>query len=136
MGITTGTTATTYDPAANVSRLQMAAFLSRSVDGVLKRGSRRAAINKFWTPQNDAVVALTSVGVVPGLIACDGADLWSGVAPANVVVRVRGSDGNAGDLTGRPCVWRPVRDGRIFVMALVARESLPIDRLSRLIRDD
>ena len=31
LGITTGTTATTYDPGANVSRLQMAAFLSRTV---------------------------------------------------------------------------------------------------------
>src|SRR5215471_13604816 len=44
LGITTGTTATTYSPADNVTRLQMAAFLSRSVDGVLKRGSRRAAL--------------------------------------------------------------------------------------------
>ena len=41
LGITTGTSPTTYDPTANVSRLQMAAFLSRTVDGVLKRGSRR-----------------------------------------------------------------------------------------------
>src|SRR5262249_26820548 len=49
LGITTGVTATTYDPAGNVTRLQMAAFLSRSVDGVLKRGSRRAALNQFWT---------------------------------------------------------------------------------------
>jgi hypothetical protein len=37
LGITTGTTATTYDPASSVTRLQMAAFLSRTVDGVLKR---------------------------------------------------------------------------------------------------
>ncbi|HKA35605.1 MAG TPA: S-layer homology domain-containing protein [Thermoanaerobaculia bacterium] len=36
LGITTGTTATTYDPSSNVSRLQMAAFLSRTVDGVLR----------------------------------------------------------------------------------------------------
>src|SRR5262249_47637964 len=52
LGITTGTTATTYDPASNVSRLQMAAFLSRTVDGVLKRGSRRAILDQFWTTQN------------------------------------------------------------------------------------
>ena len=52
LGITTGTTPTTYDPGGNVSRLQMAAFLSRTVDGVLKRGSRRAALNQFWTPRN------------------------------------------------------------------------------------
>ncbi len=34
LGITTGTTPTTYDPVSSVSRLQMAAFLSRSVDAV------------------------------------------------------------------------------------------------------
>src|SRR5262249_8729200 len=55
LGITTGTTATTYDPTANVSRLQMAAFLSRTVDGVLKRGSRRATLDQFWTTQNSTV---------------------------------------------------------------------------------
>ncbi len=52
LGITTGTTPTTHDPASSVSRLQMAAFLSRSVDGVLKRGSRRAPLDQFWTTQN------------------------------------------------------------------------------------
>src|SRR4249920_885024 len=51
LGITTGTTATTYDPSGNVSRLQMAAFLSRGVDGILRRGSRRAALARFGTPQ-------------------------------------------------------------------------------------
>ena len=52
LGITTGTTPTTYDPAGNVTRLQMAAFLSRTVDGVVRRGSRRAALNQFWTGQH------------------------------------------------------------------------------------
>src|SRR6266508_2194318 len=46
IGITTGTSPTTYDPTSSVSRLQMAAFLSRTVDGTLKRGGRRAALNK------------------------------------------------------------------------------------------
>src|SRR5262245_55136273 len=54
LGITTGTTATTYDPAGNVTRLQMAAFLSRSVDGVLRRGSRRASLGQFWTNGGNA----------------------------------------------------------------------------------
>ena len=36
VGITIGTTPTTYDPSSNVTRLQMAAFLSRTVDGVLE----------------------------------------------------------------------------------------------------
>src|SRR5262249_56626918 len=72
-GITTGTTATTYDPAGNVTRLQMAAFLSRTVDGALKRGSRRAALDRFWTPQNETVLGLTTVGAAPQMPACDGA---------------------------------------------------------------
>ncbi|HKF43295.1 MAG TPA: S-layer homology domain-containing protein, partial [Thermoanaerobaculia bacterium] len=60
LGITTGTTATTYDPTGNVTRLQMAAFLSRTVDGVVNRASRRAALGQFWTPQNDSVLSISS----------------------------------------------------------------------------
>src|SRR5215831_12499808 len=47
LGITTGTTPTTYDPASTVSRLQMAAFLSRTVEGVTKRQSLRTVENRF-----------------------------------------------------------------------------------------
>src|SRR5512144_1569382 len=57
LGITTGTTPTTYDPSSAVNRLQMAAFLSRSVDGVLKRGSRRAALDQFWTTKSSTVLS-------------------------------------------------------------------------------
>src|SRR5215467_4631848 len=92
LGITTGTTATTYDPASNVTRLQMAAFLSRTVDRTLQRGSRRAALNQFWTTQDTSAIALTTVGTMPHLVACDGADVW---VPSNTdgnVTRVRASD--------------------------------------------
>src|SRR5580765_451089 len=61
LGITTGTTPTTYDPASDVTRLQMAAFLSRTVDRVLQRGSRRAALNQFWTTQAPANLGMTSI---------------------------------------------------------------------------
>ena len=92
LGITTGTTATTYDPTANVTRLQMAAFLSRTVDGVLKRGSRRAILDQFWTTQNSTVLGITTVGAGPRLLHSDGADIW--VANTDgTVSRVRGSDG-------------------------------------------
>ena len=92
LGITTGTTATTYDPASNVSRLQMAAFLSRTVDGVLKRGSRRAVLDQFWTTQNATVLGMTTVGANPQAVRSDGADLW---VPnfGGTVARVRASDG-------------------------------------------
>src|SRR5262245_44600705 len=76
LGITTGTSPTTYDPSANVSRLQMAAFLSRTVDGVLKRGSRRAALDHFWTTQNSTVLGLTTVPNGAQWVQSDGADVW------------------------------------------------------------
>lgn len=93
LGITTGTTPTTYDPTANVSRLQMAAFLSRSVDGVLKRGNARAALDQFWTPKTAFVLGLTTVGTNPRLVATDGADIWVANSSDATVSRVRGSDG-------------------------------------------
>jgi hypothetical protein len=95
-GITTGTTATSYDPTANVSRLQMAAFLSRSVDGILKRGSRRAILDQFWTTQNSTVLGITTLGGAftnPRAVRSDGADLWVGNFNANTISRVRASDG-------------------------------------------
>ena len=41
-GLTNGTTATTYSPGNNVTRDQMAAFITRTQDSALKRGSHRA----------------------------------------------------------------------------------------------
>ena len=93
LGITTGTTPTTYDPSGNVTRIQMAAFLSRTVDGVLKRGGRRAAMDQFWTPQNETILAPTTIGGGPALIRSDGTDLWVANTTDNSVARARGSDG-------------------------------------------
>jgi hypothetical protein len=94
LGITTGTTPTTYDPTSNVNRLQMAAFLSRSVDGVLKRGGRRAALDQYWTTQNDTVLGLTTVGFSPQLLKSDGADIWvANASGGGTVSRVRANDG-------------------------------------------
>ena len=93
VGITTGTTPTTYDPAANVSRLQMAAFLSRTVDGVLTRGSRRAPLKQFAAPQVGDFLATTTVGSSPFFVECDGTDVWVGNGGSGTVSRVRGSDG-------------------------------------------
>jgi hypothetical protein len=93
LGITVGTTPTTYDPSGDVTRLQMAAFLSRTVDRALLRGSRRAALDQFWTPQNETVLDPTTVGSGPALIRSDGADLWVANTTGNSVARARGSDG-------------------------------------------
>ena len=94
LGITTGTTATTYDPAANVSRLQMAAFLSRTVDGVLKRGSRRSALNRFSIPKNGDVLDVTTVGSAAAYPVADGLDIWVPNSLDASVSRVRASDGS------------------------------------------
>jgi hypothetical protein len=91
LGITNGTTPTTYSPSDNVTRLQMAAFLSRTVDGVLRRGSRRAALDQFWALQTTPFVDVTTVGNSPGVPASDGSDVW---VPNfdGTVSRVRASD--------------------------------------------
>ena len=94
LGITTGTTPTTFDPDGHVTRLQMAAFLSRSVDGILRRGSRRALLKKFWTPQNALVLGATTFGAgEPIAAACDGRDIWAADGNSETAWRVRGSDG-------------------------------------------
>jgi hypothetical protein len=49
-GLTNGTSATAYSPTQNVTREQMAAFITRTMDQSLKRGSQRAVTKKWWTP--------------------------------------------------------------------------------------
>ena len=107
MGITTGTTATTYDPTGNVSRLQMAAFLSRTVDGVLKRGTRRAALDHLW----NAATQVTTVGNAPIGVKSDGADVWVANSGSGTVSRVRASDGKLLE------TWTGSTQGRAVVCA-------------------
>jgi hypothetical protein len=120
LAITTGTTPTTYDPSSNVSRLQMAAFLSRTVDRTLQRGGRRAALNQYWTPQNAVSLALTTVGGSPEWVQSDGDDLWVTNYSPGTVSRIRGSDGRrletwtgAGNTSGAAAVI--VAMGRVVV---------------------
>jgi hypothetical protein len=93
LGITTGVNPTTYAPDDAVTRLQMAGFLSRTVDRVLQRGSRRSAARQYWTPQNNTLLGGTTIGGGGlRLVESDGADLWVSTL-FDTVVRVRGSDG-------------------------------------------
>src|SRR6185503_18586215 len=103
-------TPATYSPADNVTRLQMAAFLSRTVDGVLKRGSRRAALRKFWTTQGEASLGLTTVGANPLGVEFDGLDIW--VANIDTVSRVRASDGKLLE------TWTGAINARYLVLAM------------------
>src|SRR5258707_344149 len=93
-GLSNGTTSTTYSPGNNVPREQMAAFVTRTMDQSLKRGSRRAAQDQYWTPTilPDSL-GLTTVGNIPELVESDGADLWVANYSSNTVSRVRASDG-------------------------------------------
>jgi hypothetical protein len=94
-GLTNGTGPTTFDPSSNVPRVQMAAFVTRTLDQSLLRGSRRAALNQWWnsTPHFDAGFGVTTVGSSPQLIQSDGADVWVPNYGSSTVSRVRGSDG-------------------------------------------
>jgi hypothetical protein len=90
LGITTGTTPATYDPSSPVTRLQMAAFLSRTVDRTLQRGSRRAALEQHWTTQAPANLGITNLPANPRFVRSDGEDLWAAM-DIGTVVRVHAS---------------------------------------------
>ena len=125
LGITTGTTPTTYEPASPVSRLQMAAFLSRTVDMTVKRGSPRAPLNRFWTPQVVAALDVTTVGSTAAYPVSDGLDVWV-PATGGVVSRVRTSDGSLlGTWTGADAATGALSAmGKIFVTGSLATGSL------------
>jgi hypothetical protein len=96
-GLTNGTTATTYSPTQTVTREQMAAFISRTMDQALKRGSRKAVTKKWWTPQDANSLTLADVGVFPVSVEFDGTDLWVASNGSGSVMRIRSSDGKVLD---------------------------------------
>lgn len=97
LGITLGTSATTYDPNANVPREQMAAFIARDFDRTAARTSRRGALNQWWTttPHYDQGLGRSDTGFFPSLVASDGTDVWIASADGigGKVSRVHGSTG-------------------------------------------
>jgi hypothetical protein len=120
-GLTNGTTATTYSPANTVTREQMAAFITRTQDSALKRGSNRAALDQWWTQVTLPSSATTQVGSQPLLVRSDGNDLW--VANfGGTVSRVRASDGKLLETwTGATGAWGVlVARGRIFVIGRIS----------------
>ena len=92
-GLTNGTSPTTYNPSDPVNREQMAAFITRTLDQSLKRGSNRAVLDQFWTSQGSNNLISTTVGSSPALVKSDGADLWVANQGSSTVARVRSSDG-------------------------------------------
>jgi hypothetical protein len=116
-GLTNGTSATTYSPIQTVTREQMAAFITRTMDQSLKRGSERAVIEKWWTPQTVNSLTLTNVGSSPNQVKFDGTDLWVANNGSGSVMRIRPSDGKLLDTwTGAAsAVGIVAAMGRIFV---------------------
>ncbi|HEV8486377.1 MAG TPA: hypothetical protein VGV87_22730 [Blastocatellia bacterium] len=103
-GLSDGTTATTFGPADLVPREQMAAFVTRTMDQSLRRGSQRAVAQQWWQPTGVLALALSRAEVddshgnqfhsFPTRIAWDGADLWVTSRTGLLTVsRVRASDG-------------------------------------------
>lgn len=68
-GISKGTTSTTFSPNDTVTRVAMTTFLQRSVDQVLARGSRRAALNQWWTPPSSNGIQTILVGERPMFVS-------------------------------------------------------------------
>ncbi len=81
-GLSNGTTPTTYSPSNNVTREQMAAFITRTQDSALRRANRRAALNQWGMPMGGTSVLMTgriTVGSQPHGVRSDGTDLWVAV---------------------------------------------------------
>jgi hypothetical protein len=100
-GLTAGTSATTFSPSDTVTREQMAAFITRTQDSTLKRGSRRAAAGQWFTPQQASVLNSTQIGDLPRFNCFDGEDIWVANRDSDSVTRVHASDGRVlGTWTG------------------------------------
>ena len=50
LGITVGTSATTFSPDDPLTRGQGAVFIAKGINQTLARSSRRAALGQWWTP--------------------------------------------------------------------------------------
>ena len=96
LGITAGTSPTTFSPEALLTRGQAAVFVSKGVNQAISRSSRRAALGQWWTPRQSPWDAGLGITPLPALnpfapVVCDGQDVW--VGGHDSVFRVRGSDG-------------------------------------------
>src|SRR6476660_770891 len=115
LGITVGTSSTTFSPDDPLTRGQGAVFIAKGLNQSLARSSRRAALGQWWTSSYGNW--LSGLGVTPlpdalGPLVCDGADVWVGGGTS--LFRVRASDGKLLD-TGKTTGSVLAAMGRIFV---------------------
>src|ERR1700730_12041041 len=69
LGITAGTSPTTFSPDDPLTRGQGAVFVAKGLNQSLARSSRRAALGQWWTPQGPENIPRTTVGSDPVLCA-------------------------------------------------------------------
>jgi hypothetical protein len=125
-GLTNGTTATTYSPAQTVTREQMAAFVSRTLNQSLRRGNRRAAAERWYTPQTANDLPLTTVGDFPDQVKFDGSNLWVANNSSSTVSKVRPEDGKVLETwTGATdCSAIVCAKGKVFITGLTSPGSI------------
>ncbi|MEP6993835.1 MAG: S-layer homology domain-containing protein, partial [Acidobacteriota bacterium] len=113
LGITAGTSATTYSPDDPLTRGQAAVFVSKGLNQSLARSSRRAALGQWWTttPHDDLGLGVTSVPGFSTEVACDGADVWVS-SLLGTISRIRGSDGKLLDS------WTGATNARQILVAM------------------
>jgi hypothetical protein len=95
LGITAGTSPTTFSPDNPVTRGQAAVFVSKGLSQSLARSTRRAALGQWWTstPRWDLGLGVTQLTGNPIAAASDGLDIWTANAANHTASRVRASDG-------------------------------------------
>ncbi len=127
LGITAGTSATTYSPDSSVTRGQAAVFVSKGVNQAVARSSRRAALGQWWTttPHWDLGLGVTNVGPLPQSVVFDGADVWTANYGDGSVSRVRASDGTLLETwTGAESAFGVLAAmGRVFVIGRTDSEE-------------
>ena len=120
LGITAGTSATTFSPDDPLTRGQAAVFVAKGLNQSLARSSRRAALGQWWTTTPHYDFGLGVTNLTPGIrqVVSDGVDLW--VVGGSVVHRVRASDGKLLETwTGANRAYGVlVAMGRVFVTGL------------------
>lgn len=121
LGITAGTSPTTYSPDATLTRGQAAVFVSKGLNQAIARSSRRAALGQWWMPSYRSWDGGLGSAPLPsnpgpfGAMASDGTDVW--VGGYGSVFRFRASDGKYLETwpTGRTASALLPAMGRIFV---------------------
>lgn len=120
LGITAGTSPTTFSPDAALTRGQAAVFVSKGVNQAIARSSRRAALGQWWTTTGTESLARTVLGGSPYGVQSDGADLWVADNAGGRLFRVVASDGRFihtwNGATGAYAVL--VAMGRVFVTGI------------------